>query len=850
MDKKLKDKNQSQDELIEGNARHFTSLSTKLDTQFTDAVAQMDRKFTDKTDLHGSRLDELTFSSKSQNEQVTKEVYNLDKKFTAKETVQAEQIEEHHKLFTDLCTRLEAQTKSTGNELSDRISAESRHFTSVSDGLQRKFAAEMAATEKRAEDARVRGETLLAQKATATSQEQLTQYRQLADSVLELETKLTDTTDETERKLTRAMDAYGPQLTALTDQVQKVNEHFTDVCYGLDKTGAALAQTMAEKMENTRQQSVNASTGLDRKFSDLVTELRQAVAEKNAAQDSRTDEVNRSVQQHYEHFTDLTSKLAKRNAEKDTEQDRLIEANRVQASEALANLHKRMKEDNDRVMDVVVKDYEVVTERTAELDRAANERDAALDQKYSEAVRSLDAKLSSVEQQQNERAANEHTHFTNSIQSLEQQIDATAFAQEKKAMELNAETVSRFSQLSADLGDRVDNEHRHFAALTSTMMNERVEGDAALDAKFAEICSKLDRKFTDSCEVIDERVQHNFKELSSMCGVLDHACVQKNDETAAAVSQSMASLEKVLARKNEEQDRALVNTERQCADSVAKVAASTTEAQNELKSQLADDREANLKQLTARASALDDRIEAEHKLFTDIIGKLDWKASEATANIDEKFTAACALLKKQTEEVDTKQTDAAELMSTQLATSSSDLRADIEKRHGDLMGNHEKLVTETQKASLTLAKSIDDTKSALDGDLRALEQKVEVEVGDKISTLDESVNRKLTDLKDMVEDKVQKSIDTMSTQLEAMNTRVKEMEPKLAETERVALSVQGKLETLETRVMLEQDELKTGMTKSLEGISTELDDLTSKVDEMTADLDINALLIGAATIKP
>jgi hypothetical protein len=313
----------------------------------------------------------------------------------------------------------------------------------------------------------------------------------------------------------------------------------------------------------------------------------------------------------------------------------------------------------------------------------------------------------------------------------------------------------------------------------------------------------------------------------------------------------MASLEKVLARKNEEQDRALVNTERQCADSVAKVAASTTEAQNELKSQLADDREANLKQLTARASALDDRIEAEHKLFTDIIGKLDWKASEATANIDEKFTAACALLKKQTEEVDTKQTDAAELMSTQLATSSSDLRADIEKRHGDLMGNHEKLVTETQKASLTLAKSIDDTKSALDGDLRALEQKVEVEVGDMISTLDESVNRKLTDLKDMVEDKVQTSIDTMSTQLEAMNTRVKkEMEPKLAETERVALSVQGKLETLETRVMLEQDELKTGMTKSLEGISTELDDLTSKVDEMTADLDINALLMGAATIKP
>ena len=102
-----------------------------------------------------------------------------------------------------------------------------------------------------------------------------------------------------------------------------------------------------------------------------------------------------------------------------------------------------------------------------------------------------------------------------------------------------------------------------------------------------------------------------------------------------------------------------------------------------------------------------------------------------------------------------------------------------------------------------------------------------------------------------MEDKVQKSIDTMSTSLEAMNTRVKkEMEPKLAETELAVRSVSSKLETLETRVMLEQDELKTGMTKSLETMSTELDELGEKVDGMTADLDINALLMGAASVNP
>ncbi len=132
-----------------------------------------------------------------------------------------------------------------------------------------------------------------------------------------------------------------------------------------------------------------------------------------------------------------------------------------------------------------------------------------------------------------------------------------------------------------------------------------------------------------------------------------------------------------------------------------------------------------------------------------------------------------------------------------------------------MLGAHAKLEKETQNASLTLASTIDEARNDLAGDLRALEVKVE--------------------------GKVQKSIDTMSTSLEAMNTRVKkEMEPKLAATT-------GKLETLETRVMLEQDELKTGMTKSLEAMSTELDELSERVDGMEAGLDINALLMGAAS---
>jgi hypothetical protein len=76
------------------------------------------------------------------------------------------------------------------------------------------------------------------------------------------------------------------------------------------------------------------------------------------------------------------------------------------------------------------------------------------------------------------------------------------------------------------------------------------------------------------------------------------------------------------------------------------------------------------------------------------------------------------------------------------------------------------------------------------------------------------------------------------------------MAPKLEETEKIAKRADGGLETLKTRVVLDSEELKTGMTKSLEGIVKDLDELTEKVDGMTADLDINAMLGSLAAAVP
>merc|ERR1711968_27540 len=103
-------------------------------------------------------------------------------------------------------------------------------------------------------------------------------------------------------------------------------------------------------------------------------------------------------------------------------------------------------------------------------------------------------------------------------------------------------------------------------------------------------------------------------------------------------------------------------------DSVAKLSASTSEMYASLEHKLVADRAANQKEISARGAALDDRIEKEHKLFTDIIGKLDWKTSEATVNVEEKFNAACSSLKAKCEQLDTKQTNAYEQVNADLAS--------------------------------------------------------------------------------------------------------------------------------------------------------------------------------------
>ena len=83
--------------------------------------------------------------------------------------------------------------------------------------------------------------------------------------------------------------------------------------------------------------------------------------------------------------------------------------------------------------------------------------------------------------------------------------------------------------------------------------------------------------------------------------------------------------------------------------------------------------------------------------------------------------------------------------------------------------------------------------------MASLQQTVEVDVKQQLTSLDQ-------DLRSEVQSK-----------LGQMNNQIKQdMQPVLAQTSVVANKVASDLESLKTRVILDADELKTGVTKSLE----------------------------------
>ena len=139
-----------------------------------------------------------------------------------------------------------------------------------------------------------------------------------------------------------------------------------------------------------------------------------------------------------------------------------------------------------------------------------------------------------------------------------------------------------------------------------------------------------------------------------------------------------------------------------------------------------------------------------------------------------------------------------------------------------------------------LSAALEDANKTLGSDLQALHQKVDVDV-----------STQLTAMQNLVDEKMQTSIKTMSSQLDSLESRLKtELEPKLAEAALVAGRANNSVAELKTRIQLDSEELKTGFQKGMQDLAESVGTMEEAVTEVQQMADINSMLMGAAAASP
>ena len=142
-----------------------------------------------------------------------------------------------------------------------------------------------------------------------------------------------------------------------------------------------------------------------------------------------------------------------------------------------------------------------------------------------------------------------------------------------------------------------------------------------------------------------------------------------------------------------------------------------------------------------------------------------------------------------------------------------------------------------------LTGDLDKATKKTSADIKALQTQVDVEVTNKINTLDTDISGRLTDLKTFVEGSVAKSIADMTGKMDTMKKKIADdMQPELKRVAGVAENAKSGLDAFKSIAEMNADELKTGMTKSLEGLMKDLGELEETVDGMKQSVDIDAML--------
>eukprot|EP01043_Picozoa_sp_COSAG02_P063255 COSAG02_NODE_8918_length_2400_cov_3.677097_1_plen_304_part_00 len=176
---------------------------------------------------------------------------------------------------------------------------------------------------------------------------------------------------------------------------------------------------------------------------------------------------------------------------------------------------------------------------------------------------------------------------------------------------------------------------------------------------------------------------------------------------------------------------------------------------------------------------------------------------------------------------------------------------EVKKRTDEMAETRKVAAAALAEAAEELKRDLAKTQKGLTHDIKTLETKVDGEVSDKISELRSTMTGQLEDLKTHVEGSVDKSIQDMTHKMDAMKTQVQqEMKPELKAVKAVAERADEGLKTYQSIAGAAAEMLEERVTKTIATLSEEMEKIEAQVTEMQGDTDINKLLMDAVKIQP
>ena len=203
---------------------HFTYTYETLDSKISQESENMEEKM-------------LTLAS------------NLDKKFSAHHVATTDSISHHHEHFTGVCNRLE--------ELQGE---QSSHHEDAMVGLRAKLETKFGD----------------AHKQLASQVESY--FAHFEGKCGSIESSVLEARNAADAAITAHRSAVDANTTKTTGVVQAHYEHFTSVCYDLDRKFAAQSAEVSERVHEQHKHFASVTSKLDQAFADKFTRFEEAMA--------------------------------------------------------------------------------------------------------------------------------------------------------------------------------------------------------------------------------------------------------------------------------------------------------------------------------------------------------------------------------------------------------------------------------------------------------------------------------------------------------------------------------------------------------------------------------------------